>query len=196
MRRRRRPARRRGLSREFRRTNMAEDLIARLQPLKLMAFDVDGILIDGRLYYSDDGVETKTFHAQDGQGMTMLRDAGIKLALITSRRSSLVERRARDLGLHFCYQGVQAKREAFDELLGELKLQPAQGGYMGDDLFDLAALMRAGFCASVPAAPRAVRDRVHYVTGAPGGGGAVREVCELILSAQGLLDGLIARYLK
>ena len=175
---------------------MADDLTARLQQLRLMAFDVDGILTDGRLYFSDDGTEFKSFHTLDGQGMTMLRDAGIKLALITSRRSALVERRARDLGVHFCYQGVQAKRETLDEILDELKLQPAQAGYMGDDLLDLGALGRAGFAATVPAAPAAVRSRCHYVTGAPGGGGAVREVCELILGAQGLLDGLVAEYLK
>jgi len=98
--------------------------------------------------------------------------------------------------VHFCYQGVQAKRETLDEILDELKLQPAQAGYMGDDLLDLGALGRAGFAATVPAAPAAVRSRCHYVTGAPGGGGAVREVCELILGAQGLLDGLVAEYLK
>lgn len=175
---------------------MADDLTARLQPLRLMAFDVDGILTDGRLYFSDDGGEFKSFHTLDGQGMKMLRDAGIKLALITSRRSALVERRARDLGVHYCYQGVEAKRDTLDEILGELKLQPAQAGYMGDDLLDLGALGRAGFAATVPAAPATVRSRCHYVTSAPGGGGAVREVCELILGAQGLLDGLVAEYLK
>lgn len=175
---------------------MAADLIARLKPLKLMAFDVDGVLTDGKLYYADDGAETKAFHALDGQGMAMLRDAGIKLALITSRRSAAVDRRARELGLHFCYQGVAAKRDTFDELLDEVKLKPEQGGYMGDDLLDLAALLRAGFAASVPAAPQAVQSRVHYVTRASGGNGAVREVCELILSAQGLLDGITAEYLK
>ena len=175
---------------------MADDLIARIKPLKLMAFDVDGVLTDGKLYYTDDGVETKTFHALDGQGMNMLRDAGLKLAIITSRRSPLVERRARDLGVHFCYQGVQAKRDALDEVISELKIKPEQAGYMGDDLFDLGAMARAGFAASVPSAPDAVRGRAHYVTGRAGGDGAVREVCELILSTQGLLDGLIEGYLK
>jgi 3-deoxy-D-manno-octulosonate 8-phosphate phosphatase (KDO 8-P phosphatase) len=175
---------------------MAPALAIRLQALKVMAFDVDGVLTDGRLYYTDDAVEIKAFHALDGQGMNMMRDAGLKLALITSRRSALVERRARDLGIHFCYQGVAAKRDTLDALMGELKLAPEQTGYMGDDLFDLAAMTRAGFAASVPGAPAAVRERAHYVTTRPGGDGAVREVCELILSAQGLLDGLIAGYLK
>jgi 3-deoxy-D-manno-octulosonate 8-phosphate phosphatase (KDO 8-P phosphatase) len=175
---------------------MADDLIARLQPLKLMAFDVDGVLTDGRLYYTDDGVETKTFHALDGQGMNMLRAAGLKLALITSRRSALVERRARDLGIHYCYQGVAVKRDALDEIMGEQKLEARQVGYMGDDLFDLGAMTRAGFAASVPSAPAAVRQRAHYVTARAGGDGAVREVCELILQAQGALERLIAEYLK
>ena len=176
--------------------DLTADLATRLAPLKLMAFDVDGVLTDGRLYYTDDGVETKTFHALDGQGMNMLRDSGIKLALITSRRSVLVERRARDLSLHYCHQGVRNKREALDEIMAELKLQPSQVGYMGDDLFDLGAMTRAGFAASVPGAPQAVRDHAHYVTTRAGGDGAVREVCELILSAQGVLDKLIAEYLK
>jgi len=175
---------------------MADDLNTRLQPLKVMAFDVDGVLTDGRLYYTDGGGEIKTFSSQDGMGLNLLRDAGIKLALITARRSALVERRARELGVHYCYQGVQNKRQAFDEMLDELKLRPLQAGYMGDDLLDLGAMLRAGFAASVPAAPAAVRSRAHYVSTRAGGDGAVREVCELILAAQGLLDGLIAEYLK
>jgi 3-deoxy-D-manno-octulosonate 8-phosphate phosphatase (KDO 8-P phosphatase) len=175
---------------------MSADLSARLQPLKLMAFDVDGVLTDGRLTYTDAGAEIKTFHARDGQGLVLLRDAGLKLALITSRRSPLVERRARELGIHYCYQGVSAKRETLEELLDELKFAPAQAGFMGDDLVDLAAMAYVGFAATVADAPRAVQGRAHYAAKAPAGAGAVREVCELILGVQGLLDGLVAEYLK
>ena len=175
---------------------MDTSLAKRLTPLKLMAFDVDGVLTDGRLYYTDSGAEIKTFHTADGQGIKMLRDAGIKIALITARRSDLVERRARDLGVHFCFQGVEAKLRAFNEVLGELKLDAAQAGYIGDDLLDLPILVRAGFAATVPAAVADVRSRCHYVTTQAGGAGAVREVCDLILRAQGVYDTLLAGYCK
>ena len=112
-------------------------LVTRIAPLKLMAFDVDGVLTDGRLYYSSAGVEAKAFSTQDGQGIRLLREAGIKLAIISARRSDAVEQRARDLGLHYCFQGVEAKFRAFTEMLAELTLTPAQAGYMGDDLRDL-----------------------------------------------------------
>ena len=171
-------------------------LAKRLAPLKLMVFDVDGILTDGRLYYTDSGAEIKAFHAADGQGFKMLADSGLKIALITARRSDLVERRARDLGVHFCFQGAEAKLEAFTEVLGELKLEPAQAGYMGDDLLDLPVLLRAGFAATVPDAAADVRTRCHYTTARSGGSGAAREVCEMILRAQGTYDALLAGYCK
>lgn len=171
-------------------------LSQRLARLKLMAFDVDGVLTDGRLYYTDSGTEIKAFHTLDGQGVKMLSDAGLKIGLITARRSEVVERRARDLGVHFCFQGATAKEVAFGEMLDELKLEPAQAGYMGDDLLDLPVLIRAGFAATVPAAPADVQTRCHYVARLPGGGGAAREVCEMILRAQGGYDKLLAEYCK
>ena len=167
----------------------------RVAALKLMAFDVDGILTDGRLWYADDGSEFKAFNARDGHGIKMLRDAGLKLAIITSRRSAIVERRARELGVHYCFQGVEAKLPAFNDLLSELHLDAAQAGYMGDDLLDLPVLVRAGFAATVPEAPAPLLARAHYTTRLPGGAGAVREVCELILDQQGLMAGIIAGYL-
>jgi 3-deoxy-D-manno-octulosonate 8-phosphate phosphatase (KDO 8-P phosphatase) len=160
-----------------------------------MAFDVDGVLTDGRLWYAADGSEIKSFDARDGLGVKMLRAAGLKIAIITSRRSAVVEHRARELGFHYCFQGVEAKLSTFTALLTELHLDAAQAGYMGDDLVDLPVLIRAGFAASVPDAPAAVRARVHHVANRPGGDGAVREVCELILQAQGRLDAMIAEYL-
>ena len=177
-------------------TGLTAALIERIRPLKLMVFDVDGVMTDGRLYYSDDGVESKAFHTQDGQGLALLREAGMKMAIITSRRSALVERRSRELGLHYCYQGVGAKLPTFNELLAELNLDAAQAGYMGDDLLDLPVMTRAGFAATVPDAPAAVRKCAHFAARRPGGRGAVREVCELVMAGQGLLDGLIAGYLK
>jgi 3-deoxy-D-manno-octulosonate 8-phosphate phosphatase (KDO 8-P phosphatase) len=175
---------------------MDANITKRLAALKLMAFDVDGVLTDGRLYYTDSGTEIKAFHTADGQGIKMLIDAGIKIALITARRSDLVERRARDLGVHFCFQGVEAKLGAFTEVLSELKLDAAQAGYIGDDLLDLPILSRAGFAATVPDAVADVRSRCHYVTALRGGAGAGRELCDMILRAQGLYDALLAGYCK
>ena len=175
---------------------LAPVLQARLAPLRLMAFDVDGVLTDGRLWYAADGGETKSFDAHDGHGIKMLRQAGFKLAIITSRRSAVVDRRARDLGIHYCYQGVADKLATFNELLAELQFDAGQAGYMGDDLLDLPVLVRAGFAASVPGAPAAVLAHVHHVASRPGGRGAVREVCELVLHAQGRLDTMIAEYLE
>ena len=171
-------------------------LTARLSPLRLMVFDVDGVLTDGQLIYSDGGVESKTFSTRDGQGIRLLRDAGIKLAIITARRSDAVDRRSRDLGMHFCFQGVEAKLGAFMEMLDELKLTPGQAGYMGDDFLDAPVLASAGFAATVPAAPPEIKQRCHYVARQPGGAGAAREVCELILRAQGSYDRIVAGYLK
>lgn len=176
--------------------NESPDFLARIRPLKLMAFDVDGVLTDGRLYFSADGTESKSFHTQDGQGLRLLREAGLKIALITARRSEIVERRGRELGVHFCLQGVEAKHHAFEDVLDELKIGPEQAGYMGDDLLDLPALTRAGFAATVPAASAEVRSRSHYVTRRAGGEGAVREVCELILRTQGSFERVLAEYLK
>lgn len=170
-------------------------LVTRIAPLKLMAFDVDGVLTDGRLYYSSAGVEAKAFSTHDGQGIRLLREAGIKLAIISARRSDAVEQRARDLGLHYCFQGVEAKLRAFTDMLAELTLTPAQAGYMGDDLLDIPVLAAAGFAATVAQAPQEVIERSHYVAGRAAGGGAVREVCELILRAQGSYDRVIAGYL-
>jgi 3-deoxy-D-manno-octulosonate 8-phosphate phosphatase (KDO 8-P phosphatase) len=175
---------------------MEEALRARLTSLKLMAFDIDGVMTDGRLYYTDSGEEIKAFHVHDGQGLKMLRDAGVRLAIITSRRSSLVDRRARDLGVTYCYQGVETKIAAFEELLSELKLGPNQAGFMGDDLLDAAVLARAGFAATVPHAPARIREIAHVVSTRPAGEGAVREVCELILEAQGKLASLQDAYFK
>jgi 3-deoxy-D-manno-octulosonate 8-phosphate phosphatase (KDO 8-P phosphatase) len=177
-------------------STLGPDVSRRLAGLRVMAFDVDGIMTDGRLWYGGAGEEVKAFDAHDGHGIKMLRQAGLKVAIITSRRSQAVERRARDLGVHYCFQGVEAKHTAFQEMLAELSLDESRAGFMGDDLLDLPVLIRAGFAASVPAAPAAVRERVHYITTKSGGRGAVREVCDLILAASGRLDALIGEYLR
>ena len=161
----------------------------------MAAFDVDGVLTDGALYYTDAGEEFKAFNVQDGHGLKMLQESGVTIAIITSRSSKLVANRARNLGIEHLYQGVDDKLDAMNALLQRLGLSLDEAGYMGDDVIDLPLLRRCGFAASVPEAPALVRQHAHYVTRAHGGRGAVREFCEYVLHAQGTLDAALARYL-
>ena len=170
--------------------------LARAKDLKLMIFDVDGVLTDGTLYYSERGEELKAFNIQDGLGIRLLKQYGVEVALITARNSRAVELRAANLGIAQLFQGVEDKRAAYAALLAQLDLATGQSGYMGDDLIDLPLITRCGFAATVPAAPQALKSRAHYVTRAPGGHGAVREVCEFILRAQGALERAISAYLQ
>jgi 3-deoxy-D-manno-octulosonate 8-phosphate phosphatase (KDO 8-P phosphatase) len=174
----------------------AQRSLERARTLRLMAFDVDGILTDGTLYFSSQGDEMKGFGSLDGHGMKMLAGAGITLAIITGRRSRAVELRAQNLGIDLLLQGVEDKRGAMQTLLGQHSLSFAEAGYMGDDVVDLPLLRACGFSASVPDGHALVRRHVDYVARAAAGHGAVREVCELILSAQGKLDAALAPYLE
>ncbi|MBE0613425.1 MAG: HAD-IIIA family hydrolase [Burkholderiales bacterium] len=169
--------------------------LLRAKALKLMIFDVDGVMTDGMLYYSERGEELKAFNIQDGHGVKMLRQQGVEVALITARRSRAVELRAANLGIAHLHQGVEDKRGAYAALLAQLRLDAAQSGYMGDDLLDLPLITRCGFAATVPAAPEALKRRAHYVTRAQGGHGAVREICEFILSAQDALERAVDAHL-
>jgi 3-deoxy-D-manno-octulosonate 8-phosphate phosphatase (KDO 8-P phosphatase) len=171
-------------------------LAARIKPLRLIAFDVDGVLTDGGLYLSDSGEEFKRFNSLDGHGLKMLKASGLELAIITGRTSKCVELRARNLGIARLYQGVEDKLAAMQALLAELKLAPEAAAFMGDDVVDLPVMRRVGLALSVPAAPQVVRDHAHYVSQREAGHGAVREVCELILGTQGTLDAQLAPYLK
>ncbi len=168
----------------------------RARKVKLVAFDVDGVMTDGALYLSDSGEEIKVFNSLDGHGMKMLRESGVELAVITGRTSRIVELRAKNLGIELVYQGVEDKARAFAELLTARKLDAAATAYMGDDVVDLPVLTRCGLALSVPDAPLIVRQHAHYVSRAGGGRGAVREVCELIMHAQGTLDARLQMYLK
>jgi len=172
------------------------DATERARALRLMAFDVDGVLTDGALYLTDGGEEIKSFSTLDGLGIRLLQSAGIAPALITGRSSRLVAARAAELGVEHLFQGVENKLAALDGLRGRLGIAMSACGYMGDDLPDLPLLTRCGFAATVPEAPDAVRARAHYVSRRPAGRGAVREVCELILAAQGALDAAVGRYLE
>jgi 3-deoxy-D-manno-octulosonate 8-phosphate phosphatase (KDO 8-P phosphatase) len=137
----------------------------------------------------------KAFNTRDGQGIKLLREAGIAVGVITARSSRVVERRARELGIELLRQGAVDKASVFAELLSGQNIDASEAGYMGDDLADLPVLIRCGFAATVPSAPEVVRTRAHYVARAAGGEGAAREVCEFILKSQGALEHAIGGYL-
>ncbi|MFH2135670.1 MAG: HAD family hydrolase [Pseudomonadota bacterium] len=171
-------------------------LTDRIKPLRLIAFDVDGVLTDGGLYLSDSGEEFKRFNSLDGHGLKMLKASGVELAIITGRTSRCVELRAGNLGITRLYQGVDDKYAAMQSLLADLELTPEAVAFMGDDVIDLPVMRHVGVSFSVPDAPQCVRDRADYVSQRAGGHGAVREVCELIMSAQGTLETQLAPYLE
>ena len=171
-------------------------LSKRIQAIRLIAFDVDGILTDGGLYLTDSGEEFKRFNSLDGHGLKMLKASGVELAIITGRTSRCVELRTKNLGITRLYQGVEDKWGAMQSLLAELKIQPEEAAFMGDDVVDLPVMRRVGFSITVPNSPQLVRDHAHYLTQRGGGNGAVRETCELIMSAQGTLDKQLAPYLS
>ena len=151
--------------------------------LKLVGFDVDGVFTDGRFYLSDDGIESKAFSTQDGFGVRQLLDADIEVAVISGRRSGAVERRMNELGVRFVLQGCRDKVAAFDDIVSELGIGLGQTAFVGDDVPDLPLLEHAGFAIAVANAVPDVKRRCDVITEAPGGGGAVREVCELVLAA-------------
>ena len=172
------------------------DALERAKRVRLMAFDVDGVLTDGRLWYGPQGETLKAFSARDGLGMRLLAESGVALALLTSRRSDAVARRAAELGIQHVLQGSEDKQAPFATLLAKLALDPERAGYMGDDLVDLPVLRRCGFACAPAEAPERVRRHAHYVAHSPAGAGAVREVCEFVLHAQGNLERALAPYLS
>lgn len=173
---------------------MNNGLQTKARKIKMVLLDVDGVLTDGT-FVPGDGSESKRFHSRDGIGIVLARNAGLKLGLISGRKSLLVEARARELRMDFVRLGVSDKLVALDEALEQQSCTVEQIAYMGDDLPDLPILIRAGLSATVQDAPIDVRSRVDYVTRARGGYGAVRELVELILESQGKLDELIRSYL-
>lgn len=171
-----------------------EEIYQRVARVKLIVFDVDGVLTDGRLYYSDDGQEFKAFHSRDGHGMKLLQQTGVKIGIITGRSSRVVEHRMTDLGVEHLFQGQQDKLPAFRALLDVLGLQPEEAAYVGDDVVDLPVMLRVGFAVAVQDASPLVKRHAHWLTPSAGGQGAAREVCELIMEAQGTLEEQLRRY--
>jgi 3-deoxy-D-manno-octulosonate 8-phosphate phosphatase (KDO 8-P phosphatase) len=162
-----------------------EEAQRRAAAVTLLALDVDGVLTDGRLYFGADGEALKVFDVRDGHGIKLLREAGIDVAILTARSSPIVERRARELGVVRVIQGVADKGDGLARLAREAGVALERCGYIGDDWPDLAALAQAGFAATVADAAPEVRRVAHWISTAPGGRGAVRELAEFILRAQG-----------
>jgi 3-deoxy-D-manno-octulosonate 8-phosphate phosphatase (KDO 8-P phosphatase) len=175
---------------------LASDALQRARRVRLVIFDVDGVLTDGRLWYGPGGEALKSFHAFDGHGVKLLLMAGLKTALLSGRDSPAVAERARELGIAHVMQGIDDKAKAFRSLLRRVRMRPEAAAYMGDDLVDLPVLARCGFACAPHEAPEEVRRRVHYVASAKAGHGAAREVCEFILEAQGKLGRVVRRFLR
>ena len=160
---------------------MEEKLKAKLSKLKLLALDVDGVLTDGKLFYSENGQEYKAFDVKDGFGLKQLVDAGIDIAIISSRNSIAVEKRAEELGIQQVRQGVKNKLDALIKVCRELKIEINESAYMGDDLPDFEVMAGAGISLTVADAATEIIDLADWVSSRPGGQGAVREICEIIL---------------
>jgi len=171
-----------------------KNCLPRAAKVELLLLDVDGVMTDSTIVYGPEGYEMKAFSTRDGLGIRLLREAGVETGLITARTSDAVRRRAEDLGLRHVYQGRGKKIEAFQQIITAQNLRPDQVAYMGDDWLDLPVMLRVGLAAAVADAVAEVRAAAHYVARSPGGRGAVRELCELIIEAKGMREKLLAEY--
>jgi len=174
---------------------VSQELHARAAKVKLMIFDVDGVLTDGSLHYGAEGEMMKTFNVHDGLGIKLLQEAGIQTAIISARKSPQVVKRAADLGIDHLHQGGHDKLTPFNALLEKTGLTAEEIGFIGDDVVDLPLLTRVGFAVGVPNGRPDVIARAHHITTASGGRGAVREVCEMLLHAQGKYEQVMAQFL-
>jgi 3-deoxy-D-manno-octulosonate 8-phosphate phosphatase (KDO 8-P phosphatase) len=172
-----------------------KDILERASRIKLLIFDVDGVLTDGSLFIGDDGQEYKAFHSRDGHGIKMLLGHDVNVAVITGRTSQVVEHRMKNLGITHVYQGQLDKLPAFSELLTQLQVTEEQTAYVGDDVVDLPVMRRVGLAIAVQDAHPWVRKHSHWQTPTAGGRGAARDVCELILESKGVLEKTLSKYL-
>jgi 3-deoxy-D-manno-octulosonate 8-phosphate phosphatase (KDO 8-P phosphatase) len=173
-----------------------QDILARASQVRLVIFDVDGVLTDGRLFIGDDGQEYKAFNSKDGHGMRMLQDDGVEIGIITGRTSEVVNIRMASLGIRHVYQGRREKGPAYEELKRASGLSDEQVAYVGDDVVDLPVMRQVAFAIAVQDAHRLVKQHAHWITPSKGGRGAARDVCELILEARGRLAPILASYLE
>jgi 3-deoxy-D-manno-octulosonate 8-phosphate phosphatase (KDO 8-P phosphatase) len=175
--------------------NPPDYVYEKAKQLKLLILDVDGVLTDGKLFFDGQGNEYKCFHARDGHGIKLLRQTGVEVAIISGRKSNSVALRMQSLGIDLVYQGYENKIAAFDEIVEKTGIMPEQMAHVGDDLLDLPIMVRVGLAIAVNDAVAAVKARADWCTGLPGGTGAVREVCDLIMQAQGRFDDVLKTYL-
>lgn len=178
---------------------MTTDIAAateKAKQIRLLILDVDGVMTDGRLYFSAEGELLKVFNILDGQGIKLLHASGVEVAIITGRRAAALEKRAADLGIRHLYQGREDKLNALDELLAQLRLEYHQVAHLGDDLPDLPVIKRVGLGMAVANAYALVREQADWCTHTQGGNGAVREACDFIMAAQGTLEGALQSFLK
>jgi len=167
----------------------------KLKHIKLLILDVDGVLTDGGIIYNDNGVETKIFNVKDGLGIRLLMQAGINLCIATGRRSNALYNRCKNLGIEHIFDGADDKAAIFDLILDRTGVSAEQVAFIGDDLPDLALMKKVGLSIAVADAHKTVLKNANMVTSAKGGNGAVREVCEAILKAQGLWENILERFL-
>jgi len=174
--------------------NLDHELVSRIKNLRMIIFDVDGVMTDGTIYYSDAGIEIKGFDVKDGHGMKLLLRAGIELGIITGRYSKTVELRAQEIGIRYVYQNAKVKLDAYQKILEATGFSDEEMGYVGDDLIDIPVMKRVGWAVAVADASPHILPFAHYVTKRPGGRGACREVCEMVLQVKGLWEKVTNRY--
>lgn len=172
-----------------------QDIFAKAEIIKLLICDVDGVMTDGGLFFGDNGLEYKAFHSRDGLGIKMLQRSGIPLAVITARTSDVVKHRMKNLNIDLVFQGQLSKVQAFEDLCTQLSLTPEQIAYVGDDLVDIPVMKQVGLAIAVADAHKQVKAMAHWTTEHIGGHGAVRDVCELLMEAQGTLEEQFSFYL-
>jgi 3-deoxy-D-manno-octulosonate 8-phosphate phosphatase (KDO 8-P phosphatase) len=173
-----------------------KDILEKAAKIKLLVFDVDGVLTDGSLIVDDDGKEYKAFFSKDGLGIKMLLQTGVIVAVITARTSNVVIHRMQNLGIKHIYQGQLDKLPAFEEMLKELNITAEQAAYVGDDVIDLPVMLRAGLAVTVADGHPLVKQHAHWQTPQCGGRGAARDICELIMQAQDTLETQFQKYLS
>lgn len=172
------------------------ELRARAERIKLLLLDVDGVLTDGRLYFSSSGDEMKAFHILDGLGIKQLQKSGVKVGIITGRESPLVARRAQELGIAILVQKSPDKLDSLRAIAAAEGLEPEQIAFMGDDYPDLPVLLASGLALGVVNGHEEVRRRCHWISSKPGGSGAVREACDLLMTLQGSYQQALDRFLN
>jgi len=171
------------------------EIMAKAKLIKLLICDIDGVMTDGRLFFGDNGLEYKAFHSRDGLGIIMLQRSGLPLAIITARTSNVVSHRMKNLNINLVFQGQKDKAQAFSQICRQLQLEAAQVAYIGDDLVDIPVMRQAGLSIAVADAHERVKQQAHWTTPHKGGQGAVRDVCELLMTAQRTLEEQFSVYL-